>query len=171
MRRSRPATAANPPHAGPEVREPPAAPQPRKPWRERAAVRALAAAVIFVLGVAIGGVVVGFATNGSKPPLPRRTVTATKAAPAPAARAGARSPVVGAAGVNGACLRALNDSQTAYSGLGRLAAALRAFDATRIDHALLDLQSRQRQLRQDLGTCHISGRVATATPPASPSSS
>lgn len=165
MRSDRPPAAGNTPYAGMDGRQSTMAPQPRKPWHERAAVRALVAAVIFVVGMAVGGVIVGFTANGSKPPLPRQTVTATRAPVAPNPGAGSKFPVAGAAAVNAACLRAINDTQTAYSGLGRLAAALRALDATRIDHALLDLQSRQRQLQQDLAACHISSRVSTATPP------
>lgn len=161
MRTSTPPPAENPPHPEPEGRHSPTAPR-RERWHQRGAVRALVAAAIFVIGVALGGVIVGFAMNGSKPALPRRTVTTT-APVAPNARGGSRAPIVGAAAVNNGCLRAINDSQTAYSGLGRLAAALRALDASRIDHLLVDMQARQQQLQQDLGACHINGRVATVT--------
>jgi hypothetical protein len=147
------------------------APPTRQPWRQRPTVRGLVAAVTFVLGLAAGGVIVGFAVTGRKPPLPKRTVTVTPTPRAPGAAAGSGSPAAGVAVVNEQCLRAINDSQTSFNGLGELVAAVRALDASRIDHVLLQLQARQTQLKRDLRTCHVTARVATATPTPAPSPS
>lgn len=131
-----------------------------RPWRERPSARALLAAAAFVLGLFVGGIVVGFAVSGPAPPAPR--VTVTKAAPAPVhASSGA---LTGRAMVNAACLQAINDSQSSYAGVQKLIDALRSLNATRVDHAIMNLQPVREQLQRELHTCRVLASVPSTAP-------
>jgi len=152
----------------------PPAEEPRRtadPWYRRAGVRWLLAAVTFVIGLFVGGIIVGFASSPAEPVVARSTVTMTPAAP-PTAPAPTGSPAAaGEASVNSACLRAVNDAQSSYTVLGQLFGAVRGFDLGKLDSLIRRLQPMQAALKQDFAACHVSGHLAapSVAPSASPS--
>jgi hypothetical protein len=138
-----------------------------RPWRQRPSVRALFAAVIFVLGLFVGGIVVGFAVTGPTPPAPK--VTITTAAPARAPITEPDGAVTEQAVVSAACLRAINDSQSSYAGMQQLIDAIRSLDAARVDRAIMSLQPLREQAQRDLHACRVVASVPSVHATARPS--
>lgn len=149
---------------------PPEDPPPaRTAWHQRGAVRALIAAAIFVIGLFVGGVIVGFTVSGPAPKIPTRTVTAT---PPPQAAPSSQGAVTGLASVNQQCLQAINDTQSSLGALQNLADALRSLNPVRIDEAIRRLQPIQQRIRDELKQCKVTTSVAgnrSAVPAPAPS--
>jgi hypothetical protein len=135
------------------------------PWYRRSGVRWLVAAVTFVVGLFVGGVIVGFASSPAEPVVARSTVTMTPSAPmSPPASVGTDNAVTGQAALNAACLQAINDAQSTYAVLGQLLGAVKGFDLGKLDALVRRLQPMQAELRQDFDACHVTARLSTPSP-------
>jgi hypothetical protein len=101
--------------------------------------------VVLLVGLVAGGVVVAAFGKGTtvRPPGPTTTVTAS-----PSSAGG------GDVSLDAGCLRAVHDAQSAYSLLGRVADAVRSFDASRLDEIVLQLGQLRHDLQNDLSGCH-----------------
>lgn len=143
------------------------APEPDRPPRR--ALRWRLAAATFVLGLVVGAVVVGLASDGSV-----QFAAGSTAAPAtgtPPAGPGA-PPSGGASGrvvVDAACLRALNAAQDMYGAVDGLGRAIADFNVARLDEIVRQLQPIQGRLRDSIGSCHVitgvqQGGAATGSP-------
>lgn len=135
------------------------------PWYRRPGVRWLVAAVTFVVGLFVGGVIVGFASSPAEPVVARSTVTVTPSAPmSPPASVGTDHAVTGEAALNAACLRAVNDAQSTYAVLGQVLGAVKGFDLSKLDALVRKLQPMQAELRRDFDACHVTARLSTPSP-------
>ena len=150
---------------------PPAPPSRRTPWHRRRPARWLLAAATFVVGLFVGGVFVGLVSGGSTPaPAPTTTITVAPSTPPSAAPStGGSGGLTGQVTVNAACLRAINDAQSASADIGDLVSALRSLSASRIDEAIRQLEPLETRLQSELQDCQVASTlpsgIAGATGP------
>lgn len=106
--------------------------------------------VVLLVGLVAGGVVVAAFSGGTtvRPQGPTRTVTATPP-----------SDDQGQVSLDAGCLHALRDAQGAYALLGRVADAVRSFDASALDEIALQLGQLRHDLADDLNGCHATARL------------
>jgi hypothetical protein len=106
--------------------------------------------VVLLVGLVAGGVIVAAFSKGTtvRPPGPTRTVTAS-----PSSGGG------GQVSLDAGCLRAVRDAQNAYALLGRVADAVRSFDASRLDEIVLQLGQLRHDLGNDLSGCHATAHL------------
>ena len=146
--------------------------------RSRPAFRGWLAAITFVVGLFLGGIIVGLLSDD--PSLPPAGTTAgplpsPTAAPSSGSAAGGTAEVV----VNDACLRAVNTAQDVSGAVDDLGEAAAELDAARLDEVVRRLQPLQDRLQENIEDCEVitrlpDGATVTRTPspstaPASPS--
>jgi hypothetical protein len=112
--------------------------------------------VVLLVGLVAGGVIVAAFSKGTtvRPPGPTRTVTA-----------GPSSGGGGQVSLDAGCLRAIRDAQSAYSLLGRVVDAVRAFDASSLDQIVLQLGQLRHNLENDLAGCHAAAHLPDGPTP------
>lgn len=139
------------------------------PDTTRRSVRAAAwwfAAAAFVLGVAVGAVIVGLLSEGSGD---RQTTTAgdtTTAATAATEPRGTASSVAasGQVTVNQACLDAVTAAQAAYTAINDIAQAAQQLNAGKLDEIVRSLQPLQAQLTDNVDACNITATLPDGDP-------
>lgn len=114
--------------------------------------RWLALAAALLVGVVIGGLIVAIFGNGDHITV-KRAGPLTTSAPGPAPRGAVTI------GLSTACLQAINDAQDVYAALGGIADAASHLDAAALDAIVRRVQQDQRQLSQDLPSCHALARL------------
>jgi hypothetical protein len=119
--------------------------------------------VVLVVGILVGGVIVAVFSDGGTvhPATPTPTVTVTEHAPS-GQSSGAQVHLADA------CLRAVNDAQTAYSLLTHAGSAVRNFDVKSLDGIVQRAQAVQRLLAHDLRRCHATIQVPSGPGSATP---
>jgi hypothetical protein len=123
------------------------------------------AVLTFVVGVAVGVLVVGL-LDTSTPDF----TTAPSPSPTSPSPAGSQSvPAAASAQVNAACLRVINEAQDVTTIVSEVGPAITAVNLQQLDDIVRRLQSIQARLDDDLRGCKVEGQV-NRTPTAAPSS-
>lgn len=112
--------------------------------------------VVLLVGLVAGGVIVAAFSAGTtvRPPGPTRTVTASPS-----------SGDQGQVSLDSGCVRALHDAQSAYTLLGRVAEAVRSFDASTLDDIVLQLGRLRDDMAGDLSGCHVTAHLPDGPTP------
>lgn len=127
----------------------------------RRALRWSLAAVTFVVGLLVGGVLVGIVAVRSTqvPAASGDPAMASSPASSPAAASSPSAAASAEVQVNQACLRSINAAQDVYQQLGDLGDAARNLDAARLDEVIQNLQPLQQRLRDNLPACQVTTRL------------
>jgi hypothetical protein len=118
------------------------------------------AVLTFVVGVAVGVLVVGLLTTSTPdfsaaPSAPPTTTSPTGSQSVPAAAS---------AQVNAACLRVINEAQDITTILTEVGPAITAVNLQQLDDIVRRLQSIQARLDDDLRDCKVDAQVNRAQP-------
>jgi hypothetical protein len=147
-------------------------PSPAGARRPSPALRRWLAAVTFVVGLFLGGIVVGLLSDDpSLPPVGTMAEPPASAGAEPTAAPSRGSGTAGTAEVvvNDACLRAVNAAQDVSGAIDDLGQAAAELNAARLDEVIRRLQPLQGRLQENLEGCKVvtslpDGSTATSLP-------
>ncbi len=139
-----------PPDAGPDVRGP-------RWW--------LLPAITFLVGVALGGLVLWASTSSTRTPSAAQSVTPTTSSTTPGGTTSTTGPVA-TLSVPAQCLKVADDSRAVVDLVNQSVAAARDLDAAKLSDLVRQIQGAQETLQADAETC----RKAQASLPTLPGS-
>lgn len=128
--------------------------------QRRRALRWSVAAITFVVGLIVGGVLVGIvAGRSTQVPEASGSGSASSSPATPSAPASSSAAASAQVEVNQACLRSINAAQDVYQQLDALAQAAQKFDARRLDEVIRNLQPLEQRLRDSVPACQVTTRL------------